>query len=63
MRNYLATLHVEQAIVVTYTIKYTIKVFAVGVGDKYLSETVARHQLHNLLHTMRVELVEDIVKQ
>ena len=63
MRNYLTALHVEQAIVVTYTIEYAVKVFAVGVSDENLSEAVARHQLHNLLHTMRVELVEDIVKQ
>ena len=36
---------------------------AIGIGYEYLTETVARHKLHNLLHTMRVEFVEYVVEQ
>ena len=36
---------------------------AVGVGDKDLPELSAGHQAYDLLHALRIELVEDIVKQ
>ena len=36
---------------------------AVGVGDEYLSETIARYQVHNLFHPVGIKLVEDVVEQ
>ena len=36
---------------------------AVGVGDEYLSETVARYKLYNLFNTVGVEFVENVVEQ
>ena len=35
----------------------------VRIRNKNLPETVARHQLHNLLHPSRVQLVENIIQQ
>ena len=40
-----------------------IESFAIGVGNKYLSETLARNQFYNLFHTNGVEPVENIVEQ
>ena len=36
---------------------------AVHIGNKYLSEFVARDKVYYLLDTLRVELVENIIKQ
>ena len=41
----------------------TVQVFAVGIGYKNLSKTVACHQLDDLLHTRGIQLVKDIVQQ
>ena len=36
---------------------------AIGVGDEYLAETLARNEFHDLLHAFRIELVEDVVQE
>ena len=36
---------------------------AVCIGNENLSEVIAAHQFHNLLHTLCVEFVEDVVEQ
>jgi hypothetical protein len=35
----------------------------IGISNENLSETVARHQFHNLFHPVGIQLVKDIVKQ
>ena len=37
--------------------------FPIGVCNKDLSELVACHQFHDLLHAVGIELVEDVVEQ
>ena len=36
---------------------------AVGVGNEYLTEAVAGHQAHNLLHPLSIQFVEEVVEQ
>ena len=48
----LATLNIEQLIVVANAVENAVEMLAVGVGNENLSESVARHELYDLLHTM-----------
>lgn len=48
----LTALNIKQLIVVANAVENAVEMLAVGVGNEYLSESVARHELHNLLHTM-----------
>ena len=45
------------------TSHYAVEVFAVGVGNEYLTKYIARYELHDALDTLRVELVKQVVKQ
>ena len=36
---------------------------AVSVGNKDLSEIVASNQIHNMLHALGIQFVEDIIQQ
>jgi hypothetical protein len=36
---------------------------SVGVGNKYLPEIVACHEIHNLFHALGIQFVEDIIQQ
>ena len=40
-----------------------VEMVAVGVGDEYLSELIAPHNLYNLLHPGSIEFVENVVEQ
>ena len=35
----------------------------VGIGDENLTEVVARHQLHDCLHSLGIQLVEDVIQE
>ena len=54
---------IEQLVVERYILQYLVEMVAVGVGDEYLSEVGTGDELHDLFHTVCVELVENVVKQ
>ena len=56
-------LYFKNLIVATRAGKYLVEMVAVGVGDEYLSKTRRTNNLHNTLHTVGVEFVEDVVEQ
>lgn len=58
-----SSLHVENLVIALRTLQNFVQVFAVGVGDEDLSESIAGHQVHYLLHTLGIEFVEDVVQQ
>ena len=60
---YLSLTDVEYLVVKGSGAEYLVEMVAIGIGDEYLSEVVAGHQTYNLLHTLGVELVEDVVEQ
>lgn len=43
--------------------EYLVEMVAVGVGDEYLTETIARNQLHDRFNSLGIKFVEYIVKQ
>jgi hypothetical protein len=53
----------ENSVVERATSQYLVQMVAVGIRNEYLTETVAGHQAHNLLHPLGVKLIEDIVEQ
>ena len=54
---------VEKAVIEVAMRENLVEVVAVGVGDEYLSKLLAGHQLDDMLHPMRVELVKNVVEQ
>ncbi len=58
----LPMLDVEDFVVEGGVAEYLVEVVAVGVGDEYLAEIVAGYQAHNLLYTLGIEFVEDVVQ-
>ena len=40
-----------------------VEILTIGIGDKDLSEYVARNELHDVFDTIGIELVEEIVEQ
>ena len=53
----------EKAVVTVSMRENLVKVLTVGIGDENLTKLLTGHQTDNLLHTMCVELIEDIVEQ
>ena len=43
--------------------KYLVQILPVGVGDEYLPEGIIRDNLHYVLHSLGVELVEDVIEE
>lgn len=59
----ISSFYVKQLVVVTDVLQNLVEMVAIGVGYEYLTETVTRHQLYDTLHTVGVQLVEDVVKE
>ena len=55
--------HLEYLIITLRALQNLVEVPAVGVGDEDLAEGIARDQIDDLLHTLGIELVEDVVEQ
>ena len=53
----------EKAVVAVPMREDLVKMLTIGIGDENLTKLLTGHQADNLLHTMCVELVEDIVEQ
>ena len=59
----ISVFYVEYLVVESRTTEYLVEMVAIGIGDEYLAETIARQQTDNLLHTTGVEFIEDVIKQ
>ena len=53
----------EYLIVERRVAEYLVQMVTVSISNKYLTEAVAGHQTHNLLHTACIQLVKDIIEQ
>ena len=43
--------------------KDLVEMVAIGICNKYLSIIFTRHESHDLLHALGIELIEDIIQQ
>jgi len=60
---HLSASDVEELVVVIGMAENLVEMVAVGIGDKNLSEPLCRYELHDLLHTLSIKFVEDVVKK
>ena len=57
----LSSLHLKYLILSLRPFQNLVQMFPVRVRDEDLSEGITGHQVHNLLHALGIELVEDVV--
>jgi hypothetical protein len=58
-----AMLYIEYLIIKCTVTEYLVKVLTVGVSDEYLPKGVARDKIDDMLHTVSVQLVKNIIQQ
>ena len=63
LNMYVAVFYLEDPIVVRGSAENLVEMLPIGVCNEYLSELVAGHEFHDLLHAVGIELVEDIIEQ
>lgn len=55
-------LYAKQSVIGGCSLHNLVEVFTVGIGNKYLSEDVACHKLHNALNTLGIQFVKKVIE-
>ena len=53
----------EQSIIMIHCLQDFIQVFPVGIGNKYLPETISTDQLDDLSHSFRIQFIKYIIQK